>query len=109
MKTTWNIVKSVTVKRSWNKSVQLVYINGALSENQQLTADFFQNYFLSIAEKTVSNNNEKLKDNNCIDYLHRVFNKPLPNIIFDNTTSEIKKKSLSLSNLKIHMDMIKFR
>jgi Notch-like protein len=89
----------VTGKRSGNKSVQSVYINGALSENQQLIADSFQNYFLSIAEKIVSNNNEELKNNNCIDCLHRVFNKLFPNIIFDNTTaSEIKKIIMSLKS-----------
>jgi hypothetical protein len=101
MKTTWNIVKSVTGKRSWNKSVQSVDINGALSENQQLIADSFQNYFLSIAEKIVSKNNEELKDNSFIDYLHRVFNKPFPNIIFDNTKSLKSKNSYGYDEISV--------
>jgi hypothetical protein len=75
MKTTWNIVKSVAGKRSGNKSFQSVYINGSLIENQQVIADSFQNHFLSVADKTISNiyNNVDIKDNNCIDYLFRVF------------------------------------
>ncbi|PNF33656.1 hypothetical protein B7P43_G12345 [Cryptotermes secundus] len=48
MKTTWNIVKSVTGKRSGNKLFESVYINGTLTDNQQLIADSFQNYFLLI-------------------------------------------------------------
>jgi hypothetical protein len=48
MKTTWNIVKSLTGKSSVST------YKCALSENQQLIADSFQNYFLSIAEKIVS-------------------------------------------------------
>jgi trehalose-6-phosphate synthase len=68
-KTTCKIVKSVTGKRFGNKSLQSVYINYVLTENQQLIADSFQNYFLSTADKTISNtnNNEDIKDNNCID------------------------------------------
>jgi hypothetical protein len=51
MKTTWNIVKSITGKKSCNKSIQSVYIDGALTENQQVIADTFHNYFLSFCQK----------------------------------------------------------
>ncbi|PNF26706.1 hypothetical protein B7P43_G03376 [Cryptotermes secundus] len=85
IKTTWNIVKSVTGKKSWNKSFESVYINGTLTDNQQLIADSFQNCFLLTADNIISNinNNEELEDNNCIDYLYRVFSNPFPNIIFE--------------------------
>jgi hypothetical protein len=88
---------------SESKPFQLVYINGVLTENHQLIADFFENYFLSTEDKIISNinNNENIEDNNCIDCLYRVFNKPFPNIIFDHTTtSEIEKiiKSLKSRN-----------
>jgi hypothetical protein len=36
-----------------------------------------------------------MKDNNCMDYLFRVFRNPFPNIIFDRTTTrEIEKKNI---------------
>jgi hypothetical protein len=90
VKTTWNIVKSITGKKSCNKSIQSVYIDGALTENQQVIADTFHNYFLSTADKIISNinNNEDIKDNNCIDYLFSVFKNPFPNIIFDCTITK---------------------
>jgi hypothetical protein len=104
-KQTWNIVKHVTGKMSWNKPFQSVYtsINGVLTENHQLRADSFQNYFRSTADKITFNitNNEDIEDNNCIDYLYRVFNNPFPNITFDRTTTrEIEKimKSLKCKN-----------
>jgi hypothetical protein len=100
MKTTWNIVKSVTGKRSEKKPFQLVYINGTLTENQQVITGSFQNHFLSIADKTIStiNNNPDIKDN-CIDYVFRVFMNPFPNIIFDRiTTKEIEKIIKSLKS-----------
>jgi hypothetical protein len=101
MKTTWNIVKSVTGKRSEKKPFQLVHTNGTLTENQQVIADSFQNHFLSVADKTIStiNNNPDIKDNNFIDYLFRVFINTFPNIIFDHTmTKEIEKIIKSLKS-----------
>jgi hypothetical protein len=76
-----------------SNSFQSVYINGVLTENQQLIADSFENYFLSTTDKIISNSNnsEDMEDNCCIVYLCRVFNDPFLNIIFDHTTiSEIE-------------------
>jgi hypothetical protein len=102
MKVNWNIVRSVTGKRQRNKSFELVYINGTQTDNHQLIADIFQNYFLSITDKLTlrTSNNEELENNNSIDYLHRIFGNPFPNIIFENTTKEIKDiiKSLKSKN-----------
>jgi hypothetical protein len=71
-----------------SKSFQSVYINDALAENQQLIADSFQNYFLSTADKIISNinNNEDLEYNSCIDYLYINYSGPFPNIMFNHTT-----------------------
>jgi hypothetical protein len=71
-----------------NKLPLSVCINGALTENQQVIADSFQNHFLSIADKLVSNNIEDINDINCKDYLYRIFKNPYPNLIFDCTTTE---------------------
>jgi hypothetical protein len=92
----------VTGKRQRDKSFESVYINGTQTDNHQLIADIFQNYFLSIANKLTlrTSNNEELENNNSIDYLHRIFSNPFPNIIFENTTKEIKDiiKSLKSKN-----------
>jgi hypothetical protein len=73
VKTTWNIVKSVTGKNLDNKLPLSVCINGALTENQQVITDSFQSHFLSIADKLVSNNIEDINYINCKDYLYRIF------------------------------------
>jgi hypothetical protein len=88
IKTTWNIVKSVTGKNLVNKLPLSVRINGALTDNQQVTADSFQCRFLSIADKLVSNNIEDINDINFKDYLHGIFKNPYPNLIFDHTTTK---------------------
>jgi hypothetical protein len=70
-----------------------------------LIAYSFQNYFLSTAAKLISNinTNEELEDNNCIDYLYRVFNNPFTNIIFNNmTTRGIKEIIKSLKSGNTH-------
>jgi hypothetical protein len=43
-RTTWNIVKSITGKRTGNKSVQPIYIDDICTEtdNNQVIADVFQ-------------------------------------------------------------------
>jgi hypothetical protein len=99
IKTTWNIVKSVMGERFGNKPFQSVFTDGALTQNQQLIADSFQNYFLSTADKIISNiNNEDIENSNCIDYLYRVFNNPFPNIIFDRTMTRETEKIKSLKS-----------
>jgi hypothetical protein len=103
IKTTWNIVKSVTGKKFENKSPRSVCINGALTENHQVTADSFQSHFLWTADEVVSNinNNEDTNDINCSDYLYRALKSPYPNTIFDHTmTKKVDNiiKSLKLKN-----------
>jgi hypothetical protein len=101
MKTTWNIVKSVTNKIFGNKSIQSAFINGVPTENQQVIADFFQSHFLSVADKIVCSfkNDEDVRDINCIDYLYSIFKNTYPNIIFDCTmTKEIENIINSLKS-----------
>jgi hypothetical protein len=105
IKTTWNIVKSITGKNLENKLPLSVCINGALTENQQVIADSFQSHFLFIDDKLVSNNIEDINDINYKDYLYRIFKNPYPNIIFDRTTKEIEN---IIKWLKTHVDMTKF-
>jgi hypothetical protein len=69
IKTTWNIVKSVTGKNLQNTLSLSVCINGALTENQQVIADSFHSHFLSIADKLVSNNTEDMIPTARITYI----------------------------------------
>jgi hypothetical protein len=47
MKNTSNIVKLVTNKNFWNKSIQSAFINDVPTENQQAIADSFQSLPIS--------------------------------------------------------------
>jgi hypothetical protein len=101
IKTTWNIVRSISGKNLENKLPLSVCINGALTGTQQVIADSLQSYFLSIADELVSNYIEDINDVNCKDYLDRIFRTPYPNLIFDRTTTkEIENiiKSLKSKN-----------
>jgi hypothetical protein len=57
IKTTWNIIKTITDKRPNNTEVQFLYIKEKLTDNHQQITDFLNNYFLTI----VGNINNKIK------------------------------------------------
>lgn len=76
MKTTWNIVKSITDKKTDSKAIQSIDTGNAITpNNQQDIADAVQNYILSVADKLKSNSKDNC-DNECMHYLFRVFKKP---------------------------------
>jgi len=54
-KTTWDIIKMEKCKNHTNKGTQLINIDGKLITNQQSTANSFNNYFLTVADKITSN------------------------------------------------------
>ena len=63
-------------KNHTNKGTQLINIDGNLITNQQLIANSFNNYFLTVADKITSNiKNDKtsLNCNNPIHCLHKNF------------------------------------
>jgi hypothetical protein len=45
IKTTWNIIKTVTGKGNNNTEVQFLNIEGKLTDNHQLIADSLNDYF----------------------------------------------------------------
>jgi len=97
MKTTWNIIKSETGKKGSKGGAHLLNMNGNLTKNQQMIADPFNNYFLTIAD-TIIDNNRKDKigqsnnNNNPVSYMLQIFKHPFPNIKFNYTsTNEIEK------------------
>jgi transposase len=110
-RTTWNIVKSITGKRTGYKSVQPIYIDDVCSEtdNNQVIADTFQHHFLSTADKIILNINNKIdtQNNRCIEYLFKAFKNPFPSLTLDYTTSKEIKKPLYPLNQRILVAMMK--
>jgi hypothetical protein len=57
IKTTWEIVKVESGKKTNNEDVQVLNIDGKATNDQQATASAFNEYFLSLVEKIYLNNN----------------------------------------------------
>jgi hypothetical protein len=51
MKTTWNIIKTETGRKASNEVVQHLDVKGNTINNQQILANKFNDYFLTIADK----------------------------------------------------------
>jgi hypothetical protein len=106
MKTTWYIIKTETYKNHTNKGTQLINIDGKLITNQQSIANFFNNYFLTAADKITSNfKNDKtsLNCNNPIHCLYKNFKVPCSNMKLKYTTlKEIEKIIKSLKSKNSH-------
>jgi hypothetical protein len=96
VKTTWNIIKSKTGKKGSKGGAHLLNMNGYLTKNQQMIANPFNNYFLTIADTIIDNRNDKIgqsnNNNNPVSYMLQIFKHPFPNIKFNHTsTNEIEK------------------
>jgi len=88
MKPNWNIIKSQTGKKVSKGGVHPVNINGNLTNNQQMTANSFNNYFLTSTNSIIVNNrNDKIgqssSTNNPLNYMLQIFKHPFPNIKFN--------------------------
>ncbi|PNF17558.1 hypothetical protein B7P43_G15556, partial [Cryptotermes secundus] len=84
--------------KSVNEDIESLNIEGKSTNNPQAIASAFNEYFLSLAEKTYSNNNN---NNNPIYCLSRAFNNSFPNINLKfSTRKEIENiiKSLKPKN-----------
>jgi hypothetical protein len=57
IKTTWDIVKVESGKKTVNSDAQSLNIEGKSANNPQAIASAFNEYFLSLVEKTYYNNN----------------------------------------------------
>jgi len=78
-----------TCKNHTNKGTQLINIDGNLVTNQQLISNYFNNYFLTVADRLTSNiKNDKtsLNRKNPIYCLHKNFNLPCSNMKLKYTT-----------------------
>jgi hypothetical protein len=109
MKTTWNVIKTVTSKKVNNEDISLSNIGRDIMDNCQVISDSLNNYFLSVANKINykvkyntkigSNNNNR----NPLHYLSQSFSNPFPNIKFSNTsTKEIERIINSLKSKNLH-------
>ena len=97
-KTIWNIVKSKTGKNRGKEEISLLNINGKLTQNQQTTANSFNDYFSTTAEKLEqigANQIDKMSQlKNGVPLHYRLQNcrYPYPNIKFRYTlTKEVEK------------------
>jgi hypothetical protein len=128
IKTTWEIVKVESgkrVKKNNNMDIQEINLDGDSTDNPQVTASVFNEYFLSVAEKTLpqdnninSNKSSGINDikskhsntsnSNPAHYLAHAFNNPFLNIQLKFSTTKKLKTSLNPLNLKIHMDVVKY-
>jgi hypothetical protein len=87
-----------TCKNHINKGTQLINIDGNLVANQQLISNYFNNYFLTVADRLTSNiKNDKtsLNRNNPIHCLHKIFKLPCSNM---KLNLQHPKKYTKLSN-----------
>jgi len=95
IKTTWDIIKIETCKNHTNKGTQLINIDGNLITNQQSIANYFNNYFLTVADRINSNiKNDKisLSHDNPIHCLYKNSKLPCSNMKIKYTTpKEIEK------------------
>jgi hypothetical protein len=95
-RTTWNIVRSETMKKKGKEGITSLNINGMLIRNQQIIANSFSNYFSNIAEKLIEENHidktDLLQNGTTLDHALRNCDQMYPSIKFRYTsTKEIEK------------------
>ena len=70
IKTTWDVIKMETCKNHTNEVTKLINTDGNLITNQQLIANSFNNYFLTVADKIASNIKNDTISLNCNNPTH---------------------------------------
>jgi hypothetical protein len=103
IKTTREIVKVESGKKTINEGVQVLNIDVKATNNPQAIESAFNEYFLSLVEKIYlsnNNNNNNNINNSPIYYLSHAFNISYPNINLKFTTKETENiiKSLKPKN-----------
>jgi hypothetical protein len=73
-------------------NISSINVNGTLSNNRQIIAKAFNNYFISVTQnillENLNSNNESSKNDNPSAYLLKAFNRPFPNIKLKYTSSK---------------------
>jgi hypothetical protein len=68
-------------KKNINEDIHALNIEGNITNNHQVIADSFNNYFLSVAEKLITNNKSNNCNNNTLNncsIFFKKFKNPLP-------------------------------
>jgi hypothetical protein len=108
VRTTWNIIKTVTGRKLKNHGIQTLNIDGKLTDDHNTIVESLNNYCLTVADK-INNDNSNPDLNNrdeaykYLNYLSQAFTTPFPAIKFKCTnTREIENviKSLKTRNSK---------
>ena len=105
-KTTWNIVKTVTNKRTCTNNKSPILINNITTNNPSSIADAFNTYFSSVAENLISELPLK-KDTSIVKdhtfYLRLNCTQSFPSLrLYNTTTHEINKTIQSLKSKDSH-------
>jgi len=81
-KTTWNIVKSITSKKTVCEEVHSLRVDGKIINNHLHISNFFNDYFLSAAERVNNNSTSKVNLDVSLPmyYLFQTFKNPFLNI-----------------------------
>jgi hypothetical protein len=91
----WNVVKTLTGNKYNHNKITHMNINDELTDNYQLIVNSFNKYFSTITGKIVGEipqySDSMLQITNPLDYLHKVFSQPFP---------QMQLKSTSINELK---------
>jgi len=97
IKTTWNIVKSITSRRKVHEELQTLMIDGKLIKDCQIISNSLNDCFISTAIRV---NDRKLNIwnldiNHPMEYLHQTLKKPFLIIKFKYTSIKKFKKTIT--------------
>ncbi|GFG34228.1 hypothetical protein Cfor_09168 [Coptotermes formosanus] len=85
----WNVVKMLTGNKYNHNKIIHMNINDDPTDNYQLIVNSFNKYFSTITDKTVSEtpqySDSTLQNMNPLDYLHKVFSQPFPQMQLKST------------------------
>jgi hypothetical protein len=103
IKSTWNIVKTLTDRRSDHDVIPIVSTLDKAYTNRKIISDSFNKYFLSVADTIINNTSNNFnsidKSKNPSEYLFHTFKTTFPTIKYSFvTTKEIEN---IINNLKM--------
>jgi hypothetical protein len=109
----WNIVKTLTGNKYNHNKITHMNINDELTDSFQLIVNSFNKYFSTITDKIVSEtpqySDNVLQNMNPLDYLHKIFSQPFPQMQLKSTCINELKEIIKSLKTKIHVNMMKFQ
>jgi hypothetical protein len=97
MKSAWKIINEEKGKTKNDTDIQALVINNNVMMNQNKIANIFNDYFLSVADTSNSDNNKHMNTSmtNVINYLTNNFKRPFPKISWQYASTLKLKELLS--------------